>query len=71
MGNSDNKTGNRWRVSYLKKIAVFGSAYRGSCAGAAEGGDLLIFAVAHPMKQAHRVKIMRQRFIVADLRFIK
>ncbi|WP_460096757.1 hypothetical protein [Pseudomonas sp. H3_C08] len=30
-----------------------------------------IFPSAHPMKQAHRVKNMRQRFIVADLRFIK
>jgi hypothetical protein len=54
-----------------EKIAAFGSSYRGLCVGAAEGCDLLIFAVSHPMKQVHRVKNMRQRFIVADLRFIK
>ncbi|WP_277759085.1 hypothetical protein [Pseudomonas sp. A34-9] len=33
--------------------------------------QLRSFLAAHPMKQAHRVKNMRQRFIVADLRFIK
>ncbi|SDV13812.1 hypothetical protein SAMN05216558_4111 [Pseudomonas vancouverensis] len=27
--------------------------------------------VAHPLKQAHGVKNMRRRFIVADLRLIK
>jgi hypothetical protein len=27
--------------------------------------------VTHPMKQAHGVKNVRRRFIVADLRFIK
>jgi hypothetical protein len=35
------------------------------------GRDVEPSPVTHPMKQAHRVKNMRRRFIVADLRFIK
>ncbi|PTT33454.1 hypothetical protein DBR18_00400 [Pseudomonas sp. HMWF021] len=54
-----------------EKIAAFGSSYRRSAYNCRSCRRLRSFLSAHPMKQVHRVKNMRQRFIVADLRFIK
>ncbi|PTC18553.1 hypothetical protein C0J26_21445 [Pseudomonas baetica] len=54
-----------------EKIAAFGSAYSRSAYICRRCRRPRSFLSAHPMKQVHRVKNMRQRFIVADLRFIK